>query len=245
MKQLLRPKPALVVFAHMVLRLIYFVARVLFRMDVKGTEMLTQLKRPYLICPNHQSSIDPFLLCSTYPRSVLQNIFHVGASMYFTNTVMAQLARLINVVPIDPDVQLLHAMRAGAAGLRAGRILNIYPEGQRSFDGKLNEFKKGAAILATELNLPIVPVAFDGSYRIWPRKSWRLRFAKVKISFGQPINTRALLSDELDEDAAYQKVTSELKRRIQQMLDEMRACNDSHSRKEGYSDSSSEEKVDG
>ena len=46
-----------------------------------------------------------------------------------------------------------------AAGLRAGKILNIYPEGQRSFDGQLHEFKKGAAILATELNLPIVPVA--------------------------------------------------------------------------------------
>jgi long-chain acyl-CoA synthetase len=222
LRHLLRPKPALVVFAHMVLRLIYFVARVLFRMEVKGSEVLTQLKRPYLICPNHQSSIDPFLVCSTYPRSVLQNTFHVGASMYFANNAMSKLGRLINVVPIDPDAQLLHAMRAGAAGLRVGKILNIYPEGQRSLDGKLNEFKKGAAILATELNLPIVPVALDGPYRIWPRKSWRLRFAKVKIRFGEPINARELVSDELDEDAAYQKVTSELKRRIQQMLDEMR-----------------------
>ena len=228
--QLLRPKPALVVFAHMVLRFIYFVARVLFRMDVKGNEVLTQLKRPYLICPNHQSSIDPFLVCSTYPRSVLQNTFHVGASMYFANNAMSKLGRLINVIPIDPDAQLLHAMRAGAAGLRAGKILNIYPEGQRSLDGKLNEFKKGAAILATELNLPIVPVALDGPYRIWPRKSWRIRLAKVKIRFGQPINTRELLSNQLDEDAAYQAVTSELQRRIQQMLDEMRGA---HSRSGG------------
>jgi 1-acyl-sn-glycerol-3-phosphate acyltransferase len=143
--------------------------------------------------------------------------------MYFSSALMAQLARLINVVPIDPDIQLLRAMRAGAAGLRAGKILNIYPEGQRSFDGKLHEFKKGAAILATELSLPIVPVALDGPYRIWPRKSRRLRFAKVKITFGAPIDVRTIASAEENEEGAYEKVTALLKLRIQQMLDEMRS----------------------
>lgn len=220
--QLLRPKPGLVLLALVALKVIYFAARLLFRLEVKGREVLTDLEPPYLICPNHQSYLDPFLVCSTYPRRVLSNIFHVGASMFFTNAVMAQLARLINVVPIDPDLQLLRAMRAGTAGLRAGKILNIYPEGQRSFDGQLYEFKKGAAILATELKLPIVPVALDGTYRIWPRRSWRFRLAKVKISFGEPIDVRRLASDEPDEDAAYQKVTSELKRRIQQILYESR-----------------------
>ena len=220
--QLLRPKPALVLLALVALKVIYFASRLLFRMEVKGREVLTELEPPYLICPNHQSYLDPFLVCSTYPPHVLRNIFHVGASMYFTNAAMAQLARLINVVPIDPDLQLLHAMRAGAVGLHAGKILNIYPEGQRSFDGKLHEFKKGAAILATELKLSIVPVALDGTYRIWPRKSWRFRLAKVKITFGEPIDVQRLTSGEMDEDVAYQKVTAELKRRIQHILYEGR-----------------------
>jgi long-chain acyl-CoA synthetase len=220
--QLLRPTPGLALFAYSAVLLIYVLARVLFRLEVKGGEVLTQLKPPYLICPNHQSFIDPFLVCSTYPRPVLKNIFHVGASMYFANTAMAQLARLINVVPIDPDVQLLRAMRAGAAGLRAGKVLNIYPEGQRSFDGQLHEFKKGAAILAAELKLPIVPVALDGTFRIWPRKSWRLRLAKVKITFGEPIDPGTVVSNETNEDIVYEEVTRLLKQRIQQLLDEMR-----------------------
>ena len=220
--QLLRPKPGLVLLALVVLRVIYCAARLLFRMEVKGREVLTELEPPYLICPNHQSYLDPFLVCSTYPRRVLSNIFHVGASMYFTNAAMAQLARLVNVVPIDPDVQLLRAMSAGAAGLRAGKILNIYPEGQRSFDGQLHEFKKGAAILATELKLPIVPVALDGTYRIWPRKSWRFRLAKVKITFGAPVDVPKIPANETVEDIAYEKVTIQLEQRIQQMLDEMR-----------------------
>jgi long-chain acyl-CoA synthetase len=223
MKQLLRPKPALVFFAYAVLRFIYFAARLLFRLEVKGREVLTELEPPYLVCPNHQSYLDPFLVCSTYSRRLLQNIFHVGASMYFTNLVMAQLARLINVVPIDPDVQLLRAMSAAAAGLRVGKILNIYPEGQRSFDGQLCEFKKGAAILATELNLPIVPVALDGAYNIWPRDSWRFRLAKVRIIFGKPVYPLEVVTAELPAEIAYEKLTASVKDRIQQLLDELRA----------------------
>jgi 1-acyl-sn-glycerol-3-phosphate acyltransferase len=169
-----------------------------------------------------QSYLDPFLVCSTYPRRVLSDIFHVGASIYFTNAAMAQFARLINVVPIDPDVQLLRAMRAGAAGLRATKILNIYPEGQRSFDGQLHEFKKGAAILATELNVPIVPVALDGTYRIWPRKSWRFRLAKVKITFGAPIYPSEVTHPDLAEEVVYERLIALVKDRIQRLLDEMR-----------------------
>ena len=221
-EQLLKPSAALVLFAYVVLRFIYFAARLLFRMDEKGKEILTQLEPPYLVCPNHQSYLDPFLVCSTYSPHVLKNTFHVGASMYFTNSVMAQLARLINVVPIDPDLQLLRAMRVGGAGLRAKKILNIYPEGQRSLDGKLQEFKKGAAILATELKVPIVPVALDGPYRIWPRKSWRFRLAKVNITFGEPIDASLLAAAETDEEVVYEKVTAILEQRIRQMLDAMR-----------------------
>src|SRR6266498_2076425 len=221
-ESLRKRKPVTILFAYLILRLIYIAARLLFGMEVKGIEVLEQLDPPYLICPNHQSYLDPFLVCATYPRRVLGNVFHVGAAMYFTKGVPAQLARLVNVIPIDPDAQLLSAMRAAAAGLRSGKILNIYPEGQRSFDGQLKEFKKGAAILASELKLPIVPVALDGTYRIWPHKSWRPHLAKVKISFGEPIDPKEVTADEKDDEIVYEKVTAAVKERIQQMLDEMR-----------------------
>lgn len=208
--------------AFLVMRFIYATARFLFRMDVKGSDVLSQLEPPYLICPNHQSYVDPFLLCSTYPRGVFQNIFHVGAAMYFTHPVMARVARLISVIPIDPDIHLVRAMRAGAAGLRAGKILNIYPEGQRSFDGVLHQFKKGAAILATELDLPIVPVALEGTYRIWPRESWRPRLPKVKISFGKPIYAQSIAPGEKNQEVIYEKMTGAVEASIQHMLDCMR-----------------------
>jgi long-chain acyl-CoA synthetase len=229
-RELLNPKPGSVALAYAVLRVIYVIARLFFRMRVSGVDVLTRIERPYLICPNHQSYLDPFIVCSTYPRAVLNDVFHVGASMFFDNAFMAQLARLINVVPIDPDTHLLRAMRAGAAGLSARRVLTIYPEGQRSFDGELNEFKKGAAILAAEMNVPIIPVALDGAYRIWPRYSGRFHFARLSIVFGNPIDPQEVTAG-LTGEAAYEKLTQVLQQRIQQMLNDMRATEATKSNK--------------
>ena len=182
-EQILKRKSLTTLIAYLLLRPIYFASRLLLRMEVQGLEHLERLAAPFLICPNHQSFLDPILVCSVYPYRLLKNIFHVGASEYWRNVFSAQVARLLNIVPVDPDTNLMKAMRAGAAGLQAGKILNIYPEGERSFDGLLHQFKKGAAILASELNLPIVPVALDGVYKVLPRKSWRIRLARVKDPF--------------------------------------------------------------
>ena len=69
-------------------------------------------------------------------------------------------------------------------------------------------------------NLPIVPVAIDGMYRVWPRRSARIRLAKVKVRFGEPIYAEA--APGTDKEASYQEITNRLKERIQRMLDEIR-----------------------
>jgi 1-acyl-sn-glycerol-3-phosphate acyltransferase len=190
-------------------------------LDVEGLDVLKTLRPPFLICPNHQSFLDPLLVSSVYPLDLLRNVFHVGFADYFGGPLMGRLARRVNLIPVDADVHLLRAMRAGAAGLRAGKILNIYPEGQRALDGKLTEFRKGAAILATELNVPIVPVALDGLSRVWPRGAKLIRPAKVKIRFGTPIYPSEAAPAE--KGKVYEALADLVKQQIQQMLDEMRA----------------------
>lgn len=212
LRPVLTRSPLMRRFSFLIQRPIYWLAKVFLRLEVEGREELLKLKAPFLICPNHQSYLDSFLVCSTYPRSILDLTFHVGAKMYFANRWMAWLARSINVVPVDANVHLLRAMRAGAAGLRAGMILNIYPEGHRTFDGKLHDFKLGAAILATELELPIVPVAIDGAWKVLPRDSNRLRLARVKIRFGRPVYPQG----------DYRNLTRLVRESVQSMLDEMR-----------------------
>ena len=225
--------------AFLVYRCFNLFCRVFMRLEVKGVEHLSAMAArpdgktehsglaPFIICPNHQSFLDPFVLCSNYPFHIFRHIFHVGAKMFFETGTMRFLARLLNVVPIDQDTQLMRAMKAGAIGLQHGKILNIYPEGERAFDGDLHEFKKGAAILATELDLPIVPVALDGLYKVWARRSWKIRPAKVKVRIGEPFHPRDVLSvagvtAEASGDEKYEIVTTHLKNTIASMVADMR-----------------------
>ncbi len=182
---ILQDRPLFTAFAFTVYKCFNLFSRVFFKLEVTGIEELHKMKRPFLITPNHQSFLDPFVLTSNYPYDIFKSTFHVGASEFFQSRFMSWAAKMLSVVPIDPDTQLMKAMKAGAIGLRNGKVLNIYPEGERAYDGDLHDFKKGAAILATELDMPILPVALDGLQNVWARKSWRIRPAKVKIRFGK------------------------------------------------------------
>jgi long-chain acyl-CoA synthetase len=118
LQPILKRKPATAAVAYALLRLVYLAARILLRLEVEGRDVLVRLRRPFLICPNRQSYLDAIILCSTYPRNLLRRVFHVGASEYFTNPFMKWMARTFSIVPVDPDTNLLRAMRASAGGLR-------------------------------------------------------------------------------------------------------------------------------
>ena len=120
----------------------YSVFKLLLNLEVSGNEELKNIKRPFLICPNHQSFLDPFVVVSTFDSETLKHSFAVGATDFFQSSFMLSIARLLNTIPIDPDAQLMKAMKAGAVGLKHGKILNIFPEGERGFDGNLSNFQK-------------------------------------------------------------------------------------------------------
>jgi long-chain acyl-CoA synthetase len=206
------------ILKHVCLRLIYCgLLRTLLRLEARGLEHLPE-KGPYLICPNHQSYLDPFVLTSVLSYRIFRRMFFVGYSVFFNRRFMKLFARLTNIVPIDPDAQLLRAMKAGAFGLRKGLILCIFPEGGRTFDGELQEFKKGAAILSRELAVPIVPVAIEGTYQVWPRDSLRIRPHKVIISFGELI-----LPSQSDAADPYQADTDRLRASVESLIRDSRS----------------------
>lgn len=221
-RPILKNKPFFSPFAFTVFKVSGLFWKVFTRLEIENPENLKQLNRPFLICPNHQSFLDPFILCTTFSYEIFKNSFHVGASEFFQNPLMKFVAKMLNVVPIDPDIQLMKAMKAGAIGLKNGKILNIYPEGERAFDGELHEFKKGAAILATELDLPILPVAIDGVHKVWARNSLKIRPAKVKIRFGKPFYAKDIVDSNLNDEAKYEAVTNHLKNEIAAMLADLR-----------------------
>lgn len=217
-------KPIFRPFAFVCYRIFNLFCRVFFRLEVGNIEELRKMERPFIIAPNHQSYIDPFVLCSNYPYDIFGHTFHVGAAMYFKSAFMTWLAKLLNVVPIDPDSQLIRSMRSGAVGLQKGFVLNIYPEGERAYDGELHDFKRGAAILAAELDVPILPVALDGLQNVWARRSWRIRAAKVKIHFGEAFYAKDVLTgNEQTDDERYETITEHLRDSVAAMIADMRS----------------------
>ena len=136
---------------------------------------------------------------------------------------MRRLADWIPVVVVDPDANLVPAMRAAAFGLRHGRTLILYPEGERSIDGTPKIFRKGAAILSINMQVPIVPVAIDGFYEAWPRgKYFFQKLTRLRMKIGDPIYPPA---EEKASEAAYERLTSELKARVVEMWKELGAAN--------------------
>jgi len=203
---------------YLVSRLIQIIALDRFDLKVSGLEKLPQ-SGPYILCSNHQSYLDPLILASVLPPDVFRRLFAVGTSDIFGEGFMRRLARSIKVVVLDPDANLVPAMRAGAFGLRHGLALILYPEGERSIDGTPRIFKKGAAILSIHLQVPIVPVAIEGFYDAWPRNQSFRGFTPLKMVFGDPI---APPPESEASEAAYEKLTAELKTRIVGMWENLR-----------------------
>ncbi|MFZ0769804.1 MAG: AMP-binding protein [Candidatus Sulfotelmatobacter sp.] len=215
---LVRPQRVSAAFWYMVSRLIQVIALDRFALHVCGIEKLPK-SGPCIISSNHQSYLDPLILAGVLPPEVFDKVFAVGTSEIFGEGFMLKVARSLRVVVVDPDANLIPAMRAGAFGLRQGRPLILYPEGERSIDGKPRIFKKGAAILSIHLQVPIVPVAIEGFYKAWPRNKSFQGFSPLKMVFGDPIIPPP--ESEASEEA-YEKLTGELKSRVVEMWDELR-----------------------
>jgi len=205
-------------FWYIISRLIQVVALDRFNLHVSGVERLPK-SGPYIISSNHESYLDPVVLASVLPPPVFDKVFAVGTSEIFGQGFMLRLAHSLRVVVVDPDANLIPAMRAGAFGLRQGRPLILYPEGERSIDGTPKTFKKGAAILSIHLQVPIVPVAIEGFYEVWPRNKAFQGFKPLKIIFGDPIIPPP--ESEASEET-YERLTGELKSRVVGMWEQLR-----------------------
>ena len=214
---LVHPQPVSAAFWYVVSRLIQVVALDRFHLQVSGIEKLPK-GGAYILCSNHQSYLDPLVLASIVPPQAFDKLFAVGTSEIFGEGFMLRLAQSLRIVVVDPDANLIPAMRAGAFGLRQGRPLILYPEGERSIDGVPRIFKKGAAILSVHLQVPIVPIAIEGFYQAWPRNKSFQGFTPLKMKVGDPILPPP--ESEASEDV-YEKLTAELKTRVVTMWQEL------------------------
>ena len=213
-----KPRPVLDAFVFLVAQLVKWSWKAVSKIDVEGIENLPH-DGAYLLCSNHQSFLDAPILAAVLPYRAMRNAFAVGTSEIFGSGLMRRVAKLMKTVVVDPDANLMPAMRAGAYGLRHGMALVLYPEGERSLDGTPRTFKKGAAILSIHLQAPIVPIAIEGFYEAWPRQQSFRKFAHLKIKIGKPMLPPP---ESQASEETYSKYTADLKQRVVEMWEELR-----------------------
>jgi long-chain acyl-CoA synthetase len=181
------------------------------RLEVKGAENLPD-QGPYIIAPNHLSFVDAPAVAAALPWRIAARTFSLGTTDYFGGPVTSKIARLINVIPVNMDARLYSAMQLSAMALRRGKVLLVFPEGSRSRDGAIKEFKKGVAIVAREMNAPIIPTALHGTYEMLPPGRILLRPTKITVTFGKPLLPDGRDYDELTR-ALYNEVVGLLEQR--------------------------------
>jgi 1-acyl-sn-glycerol-3-phosphate acyltransferase len=153
--------------------------------DVAGLDRLDPA-RPCVFMSNHLSFLDAPLLVTVIDRPVR----FIVKRFVFRIPVFGLGMRFAGFVPIDKEGVGEGRKRIALAVRRIrekGYSFLVYPEGQRSWDGRLQPFRRGGFFLALESGAPIVPVSVRGTFELMPRTTWRLRGGTVRVVFHEPI----------------------------------------------------------
>jgi len=162
---------------------ILFIAGV--KVAVTGKEKLNKNEN-YIFISNHASYFDIPILMIAIPNNVrfiykdsLTKIPILGWGMY-----------LGKYIPINRDNvrEAMRALKKAAKRILNGISVVMFPEGTRSEDGTLGEFKRGMFVLADEAQVPLVPTTIIGSNKILPRNKFEIKPGKVKVVFNNPVD---------------------------------------------------------
>jgi len=178
---------------------------------------------PFLLCSNHSSHADSAALMTASGRR-FRDFALLGASDYFfrSSSVRWRVAPLMNVIPIErrpgPDsleICLGECLRFLG---QKGKILIMYPEGTRSQNGELREFKAGVGWFANELRVPIVPAYIEGTYRILPKGNSIPRPYPITVRFGEALSPAVLCGRALSMREKRRAVAEHLARQIRSLM---------------------------
>ena len=156
--------------------------------EVRGKENVP--KRNFILTSNHLSHLDWFIdgyFCTPRRFTFIGQVDKMTGFMGFLRDLLYGYAEIIPVNRKDGESRK-QAFAQALQRLKQGYILNIYPEGTRSRDGKLHEFKSGVARLHLESGAPVLPVAVKGSYELMP-PGQKLKIKKtVSLIVGKPLD---------------------------------------------------------
>lgn len=169
------------------------------RVKVKGRENITP-GQSYVFVANHQGAFDIWSIYGYLGhrfkwlmKKELRRVFFVGAACDTAGHVFVDDSSIAGVKQTIADAE---------ERLKGGMSVVIFPEGSRTYDGRMLPFKRGAFMLAAEFGLPVVPITIDGSFRVMPRTTYNVTPGTVTLTIHKPIlpgeggfNTKKLMAE--------------------------------------------------
>ena len=156
--------------------------RLIFRSRVRGSWRHEPKRKdgPYIVCANHQSVVDPVLICAAMHR---QQPHFMAKAELFRVPVMGRLVRWLGAYPVARDKNDVGAVKKTIRLLESGRSVGMFPQGTRCAGRDLREcpVKAGAAMIAAHTGAQILPV-----YLGMKDHTWKF-FRRVRVIVGEPI----------------------------------------------------------
>lgn len=159
--------------------------RSLFGLRIDGYENLVT-EGPVLIASNHESFLDPPLIGNVYQSEM----YYLARKTLFTRTTNWLYTRW-NAIPVDQDRPDMASLKTIIRKLKQGGRVLVFPEGQRTHDGKLGEAAPGIGLIAVKSGAVIQPVRIRGAREALPRGSARIKLSRISVHVGPPIRLTA------------------------------------------------------
>ncbi len=166
--------------------------------SVRGIEHL-EVARPAVICFNHQSNVDMFIISKLVKRDVT-----AIAKKELASTPLGPLFKAMGAIFIDRSdkSKALKAFEPAIEALKSGVSVAIAPEGTRSRTRKLGKFKKGAFHLAMQAGVPIVPIVIKNAHDAMPKGSGLMQATHIEVVVLEAVDTSKWKAETIDDHVA-------------------------------------------
>jgi 1-acyl-sn-glycerol-3-phosphate acyltransferase len=128
---------------------------------------------PVLVLANHESYLDPPGVGGALGRRP----YYLARKTLFRNPWVGAWLRSIHSVPVDQEGVAKEGLKAIIDLLKAGEVVVVFPEGERSWTGQMQPFKPGLLLVLKRLSVPVLPVGIAGAFEAWPRSQKFPRFS--------------------------------------------------------------------
>ena len=159
------------------------------KLDIVGKENIPETG-PVILASNHRAHVDPPYISLTTDRQIY---YMAKEELFTTNAKFGRYLYKLGAFPVRRGEADRGALRMAMSLLKQGHVVCIFPEGTRSFDDSLLAAEKGFALIAKQTGAPIVPIALEGTHRVWPKGTKRLHRGPVSMTIGKPVTAQEIL----------------------------------------------------